>query len=505
MFTLLRAKRTQPREARGGRRRARVRCALWVSAWVCAAGLPGCAVGPDFTRPAPPQVDAYVRDGTPATFAAAGVSQTLRAGVRVRDDWWTQFGCPAIDAAVDDALTGNATLDAAEASLRHADHLLRAGAGVFYPQIGADAGVSRQRYVPLRVGSEVTPSIFNLFTLSASISYAVDLWGGNRRFVEGLAAQRDAQRYALEAAYLTIASNVVNTMIARAAWRDEIDATREMIELVREQVRISEERARAGTVAYAAVLTLQNEQASLEATLPALQQKRAQAADLLATLAGMLPVQGAPPELSLHEITLPADLPQTVPSQLVRQRPDVLQAEALLHAASAGIGVATAAMLPNLTLSAAGGLSSASPASIGARAGQSWDLAADVAAPLFQGGTLWYGRKAAQDAYDASRAQYRQTVLAAFAQVADVLYALDHDAGALDAQTRALAAAQEALRLLRADYRAGTVDYLQILVADGQLHQAQIAWLEAEAQRLQDTVALYAALGGGWGDGAGAH
>lgn len=189
-----------------------------------------------------------------------------------------------------------------------------------------------------------------------------------------------------------------------------------------------------------------------------------------------------------------------MPSQLVRQRPDVLQAEALLHATSAQIGVATAAMLPNITLSAAGGLSGASPASIAQRMGQSWSLAADVAAPLFQGGTLWYGRKAAQEAYAASRAQYRQTVLAAFAQVADVLYALEYDAGALDAQSRALSAAQEALRLLRADYRAGTVDYLQILVADGQLHQAQIAWLEAAAQRLQDTVALYAALGGGWRD-----
>jgi NodT family efflux transporter outer membrane factor (OMF) lipoprotein len=216
----------------------------------------------------------------------------------------------------------------------------------------------------------------------------------------------------------------------------------------------------------------------------------------------MMPAQWSPPELSLSEITLPADLPQSVPSRLVRQRPDVLQAEALLHAASAEIGVATAAMLPNITLSAGGGLASTSLATLGSRTGQSWDLAANVAAPLFQGGTLWYGRKAAQDAYEASRAQYHQTVLSAFAQVADVLYALEYDAGALDAQTRALAAAQEALRLLRADYRAGTVDYLQILIADGQLHQAQIAWLEAEAQRLQDTVALYAALGGGWGEGA---
>jgi len=272
---------------------------------------------------------------------------------------------------------------------------------------------------------------------------------------------------------------------------------------VSEQVRIAEVRAHAGTASYEAVVTLQNEQATLEATLPVLEQKRAQAGDLLASLTGTLPAQWSAPEISLHDVTLPADLPQTVPSQLVRQRPDVLQSEALLHAASAQVGVATAAMLPNITLSAVGGLSGASPAAISQRMGQSWSLAADLAAPLFQGGTLWYGRKAAQDAYVAAREQYRQTVLAAFAQVADVLYALEYDALALDAQTRALAAAQEALRLLRADYRAGTVDYLQILIADGQLHQAQIAWLEAAAQRLQDTVALYAALGGGWHDAPG--
>ena len=501
-----------PVQARDGRDRAGPRAACLAGslcagscAVVCAILLAACAVGPDFSRPPPPKVDAFLPGAGPSTFTAAGSSQTLRADVSVRDDWWTQFGNRTIDSTVDDALTDNATLVQAQASLRHAEDELRAGAGIFYPQASAEAGASRERYSPLHMGSQVAPSVFNLFTLSASISYAIDLWGGNRRYVEGLAAERDAQRYVLEAAWLTIASNVVNTMIARAAWRDEIDATQQMIELVREQVRIAEVRAHAGTASYEAVVTLQNEQATLEATLPVLEQKRAQAGDLLASLTGTLPAQWSAPEISLHDVTLPADLPQTVPSQLVRQRPDVLQSEALLHAASAQVGVATAAMLPNITLSAVGGLSGASPAAISQRMGQSWSLAADVAAPLFQGGTLWYGRKAAQDAYVAAREQYRQTVLAAFAQVADVLYALEYDALALDAQTRALAAAQEALRLLRADYRAGTVDYLQILIADGQLHQAQIAWLEAAAQRLQDTVALYAALGGGWHGGPGGH
>lgn len=465
------------------------------------AGLVGgCALGPDFSRPPPPQVDRYLRDPIPPSLSAAGATQTLNPATPLRDDWWTTFGNREIDAAVDGALTGNATLAQAEASLRRADHELRAGAGVFYPQVAAQAGASRERYTPLHIGQNEAPSIFNLFTLSATVTYALDLWGGERRLVESLAAQRDSGRYAVEAARLTLAANVVNTLIARAAYRDEIRATHEMIELVREQVRITQVQADAGTAAYAAVLTLQNEQATLEASLPALEQKLGQADDLLAELSGVFPAQWQAPDLSLADIALPAELPQTVPSSLVRQRPDILEAEALLHAASAQIGVATAAMFPAVTLSATGGFGNNTLHALTARAGQSWSIGADLTAPVFQGGSLWYGRKAAIDAYDASNAQYRQTVLSAFAQVADALRALEHDATGLDAQTRALAAAEEALRLLRADYVAGTADYLRILVADGQFHQARIAWLQADAQRLQDTVALYAALGGGWGE-----
>jgi NodT family efflux transporter outer membrane factor (OMF) lipoprotein len=465
-----------------------------------ALALGGCVMGPDFSRPPPPQVDSYVRQAMPASLTAAGSTQTLSAATPLRDDWWTTFGNRDIDAAVNAALTGNATLAQAEASLRRADHELRAGAGVFYPQVSAQGGAARERYTPLHIGQDLPPSIFNLFTLSASVTYALDLWGGERRLVESLAAQRDAERYTVEAANLTIAANVVNTMIARAAYRDQIQATREMIELVQEQVRITKAQADAGTAAWAAVLVLQNEQATLEASLPALEQKRSQADDLLAELSGVFPAQWQAPDLTLRDITLPAGLPQTVPSSLVRRRPDILEAEAQLHAASAQIGVATAAMFPSVTLSAAGGFGDNALHDLTARAGQTWSIGADMTAPVFQGGSLWYGRKAAIDAFDASNAGYRQTVLSAFSQVADTLRALEHDAAGLDAQTRALAAAEEALRLLHADYVAGTADYLQILIADGQYHQARIAWLQADAQRLQDTVALYAALGGGWGE-----
>ncbi|TDY50931.1 NodT family efflux transporter outer membrane factor (OMF) lipoprotein [Paraburkholderia rhizosphaerae] len=477
-------------------RASRAALGLWA-----ALSLAACAVGPNFSRPPTPHVEQFVNGAAPpTTLTAAGGTQTLRAGEPIRNDWWTLFACRAIDDAVDDALTGNATLAAAQATLRRSEHELRAGAGVFFPQIDAQFSASRQRYSPLRAGIDLPPSIFNLFTLSASISYALDIWGGQRRYVEALAAQTEAQRYAVQAAYLTLTTNVVNTVIARAAYRDEIVATEQIIALVAEQIAITNAQVSSGASAYAAVLTLENERATLQASLPALAQKEVQAGDLLALLAGQFPVEWRAQPVSLADISLPADLPQTVPSSLVRRRPDILQAEAALHAASANVGVATAAMFPDLTLSATGGYDNTAMHGLTDSKGQVWSIGASLTAPLFQGGTLWHQRKAALAAFDESNATYRQTVLAAFAQVADTLRALEHDAAALDAQTRAVDAAAEALRLLKVGYEAGTVGYLEILIADRQYHEARIAWLEASARRLQDTVALYAALGGGWGD-----
>ncbi|MEI6001950.1 efflux transporter outer membrane subunit [Paraburkholderia bengalensis] len=473
------------------------RCIVWRTALApCVFLLVSCAVGPNFSRPPTPHVERYVKTDQ-QSFAAPGGVQTLSPAVQVRDDWWTAFGCDVIDAAVDESLTGNATLERGEATLRRSDDLLRAGAGIFYPQIDAQASASRQRYSPLRTGIESAPSIFNLFTLSATISYTLDIWGGERRQVEALAAQAESQHYALAATYLTLAANVVNAMIARAAYSDEIAATREMIGLVREQIRITQAQVTAGTSAWSAVLSLQNELATLEASVPGLEQRRAEAEHLLALLAGMYPEQWSAPAMSLRDIALPGVLPQTLPSSLVRRRPDILQAEAVLHVASANIGVATAALFPQITLSASGGLDSAVLHSLGNVSGQVWSVGAGVTAPLFHGGALWFQRKAAIDAYAESQAAYREVVLAAFAQVADTLRALEHDAQTVDAQTRAVQSAAEALRLIKESYRAGTVGYLQILIADGQYHQARIAWLQASAQRLQDTVALYAALGGG--------
>ncbi|MBR8499926.1 efflux transporter outer membrane subunit, partial [Burkholderia cenocepacia] len=299
---------------------------------------------------------------------------------------------------------------------------------------------------------------------------------------------------------LMLTANVVNTMVARAAYHDEAAATREMIGLLDEQIRLTRAQVTAGATAYVAVLTLESQRASLEAALPALDQKRAQADDLLALLTGRYPVDWRTPDLSLDGIELPASLPDTAPSSLVRRRPDILQAEAQLHVASAQVGVATAALYPNLTLSASGGFDSVVAGKLFAPAGRAWSVGAGLTAPIFHGGTLLNQRRAAQDVYDEADAAYRQVVLSAFSQVADTLRALANDAAALDAQARATAAARDALRLTQAGYDAGIAGYVQLLVADMQYHQARIAWLQTVAQRLQDTVAFYVALGGGWGN-----
>jgi outer membrane protein TolC len=310
-----------------------------------------------------------------------------------------------------------------------------------------------------------------LFSLSGTVSYGLDIWGGERRQVEGQRAGVDAQRYTVAATYVILTSNVIDAIIAQAAYRDEIDVTKATVALLGEQVRIAKAQVVAGTSPYANVLTLQSQMASTEATLAPLEEKIDQAADLLAALTGKTPATWKQPIIALSDLQLPEELPLSVPSRLVRQRPDVLIAEAELHAANASIGVATAAMLPNVTLSAGYGTGNT------------------VLGGLFD---------PAIDARDESAADYRQTVLGAFQQVADTLRGLGHDADALVAQKEAVDAAERAMGLLQANYQAGIATYLQMLVADIQYLQAKLGYVQVVAQRLQDTVALCVALGGGW-------
>ncbi|HUJ58355.1 MAG TPA: efflux transporter outer membrane subunit [Kofleriaceae bacterium] len=459
-------------------------------------GLAACRVGPDFTPPAAPSTRGYTT--IPAqTTEADGRAQTFALGGKVAADWWTLFGSHEVDALVAACYAGNQDLAAARASVQRSQDSLRAGYGVFFPQLDAHAGASYQRETPIQFGQSAPATTFGLYTLSGTISYALDIWGGQRRQVEALGAQVDAARYTMVGLEVMLAANVLDAAIARGAYAAEIDTTRETITLEREQLRITRAQAAGGTIPYANVLAIESQIAATEATIPALEQKLDQADHLIAALIGKPP--GEPiPQIALDHLTLPSNVPVSLPAELVRQRPDVLVAEAQLHAATAQIGVATAAMLPDLSLSGSLGANNTALGSLFASNGVFGGIAAGLTAPLFHGGTLYYQRRAAIDARDQTFASYRQTVLAAFQQVADTLRALVHDADALRAQKEAVDSAQQALDLIEANYRAGIANYLQVIVANEQFLQARLGYIQAIAQRLQDTVALYTALGGGW-------
>jgi len=458
-----------------------------------------CAVGPNFARPNPPASQRYTSEEQPSrTVAAEGAVQHFTPGAKITVDWWHLFDCPALNTVLTQAFARNPTLQAAQAALRQSQDNLRAGYGIFYPQIGASFQPSRQQFSPARFGENTSPSIFNLYTLSATVGYVLDIWGGERRTVEGLGAQAEAQYYNEEGSYLTLAGNVINTIVAEAAYAGEIEATEQLISFLEQQEGITAAQIRGGTVAYANLLSIQSQLATAEASLPPLQQQLAHSRHLLATLMGQEPADAPTLEVSFSELTLPRDLPVSLPSTLVRERPDVMVAEAQLHYASAQIGVATAAMLPSFTLNATYGYNTTSLYNLFGSNAEFWTLGAGIASPLIQGPTLWYQRKAAIDAYQQALGIYRQTVLAALAQVADVLDALQHDAQTLKAQSEALGASAEALRLIDANYKAGTVNYLDVLIADYQYQEAHLGYIQALGQRFQDTTALFVALGGGW-------
>ena len=485
--------------ALGVRRRSPRTDAAAVARWLlCAAMLGGCALGPDFHRPDPPSGPSVLRAAPPAAMPADGRTQRFDRRTDVAPDWWKQFHCAALDALVREGLANSPSLGTARATLQEAQDNLRAGYGVFFPQIGASLGATRESSVFFLGPNPIRPGPFNLATLQAAVTYTPDLFGAERRTVESLGAQVDAQRYALIAARVTPAGNIVNTAIARAGYAAQRDAQRRIIAEQREQIDIARVQVRAGTAPYSSVVAIQSQLAASRATLAALDQRLDQTGHLLAQLVGKAPGAFSAPPIALRDLALPEALPDSLPSRVARHRPDILIAEAQLHAASAGIGIATANLFPDLTLGGAVGRDTTAIASILHNGYRFWSLQASLAGSLFSGGTQWYQRKAAIDAYDAALATYDQTVLAGLSQVADTMRALDHDAQALRAQADARVSASETLHLVQANFTAGTASYLELLTADALVRQADLGYLGAVAQRLQDTVAFYAALGGGW-------
>lgn len=469
---------------------SRIAC-LW-----CVCALASCAVGPDFHRPDAPTDAQYAPDIGP--IAAGNTGDSLFVEGRVPARWWHLLGAPELDALVDEALRHNASIEAAEATLRQSLDARRAGDGLFMPQVGMDAGALRERAAPLRLGSAQPSSIFNVFTLSGSVGYVLDVFGTQRRRYELLGAEADEARENARATYLAVTSNVVATAIARAAYAAEAATVQELLDAADTQTVLARARFEAGTGAYADVAALIADAAALRATLPPIRAREEAATHLLAVLCGHTPGAWQVPPVPFASYSIAGALPVEVPSALARQRPDIRAAEARLHQASANVGIATADMFPSIILSGSLGSATNALATLTPAQGRFWSGGADVSIPVFQGGTLFFQRKAAQEAYRASAASYRQVVLVGLQQVADSLAVLDADATAVNAQAQAEHAASESLQIGQANCAAGLADYSTFLTAVRSDRTARLATLQAQAQQLQDVVALYVALGGDW-------
>lgn len=463
----------------------------------------GCTVGPDFVRPAAPAVDRYTPQPPAQKTASAdvdgGLAQRFVHDLDIPAQWWTLFHSPQLNALIEQALKANPNLQAAQAALRVAQENVNAQQGAYFPSLTANLDSSRQK----TAGSLASvPSsgayLYSLHTAQLSILFIPDVFGGNRREVESLQAQADAQRFQVEATYITLTTNVVAAAVQAASLQDQIVALEQIIALQTEQLTITRKQFDLGQIAEVAVIAQESALAQAQVQLPALRKQLAVQNDLLLALGGRLPAEQVAPQFTLSALQLPDDLPLSLPSKLVEQRPDVRAAEAAMHAASAQIGVATANMLPQFTIDASIGSAAAHLADLFTSGTGFWSVSGNVAQPIFQGGTLLHRRRAAEAAFDQAAALYRSTVIAAFQNVADTLQALQSDAEGLRASVEAERTAKQSLDIARRQIELGDIGYLSVLVAEQAYQQTLINRVQAQANRYADTAALYQALGGGW-------
>jgi NodT family efflux transporter outer membrane factor (OMF) lipoprotein len=461
--------------------------------------LAGCTLGPDFLRPGAPDVEGYTADPLPEQTASAdiagGAAQKFVTGQDIPGQWWELFHSKPLSKLVEEALRANPDLAAAHAALRQAKENVYAEEGAQYPEVDANAGISRQKVSKATAGRSTTYSLYNA---SVSVSYVLDVFGGIRRQVESLEAQAENQRFQVEAAYLTVTSNVVTAAIQEASLRAQIAATRDIIKAESEQLSVLQQQFGLGGVSKSDVLLQEATLRQAQATLPPLQKQLAQIRNQLSALAGRFPSQDRGEIFELAELKLPQDLPVSLPSKLVEQRPDVRAAEAQMHSASAQIGVATANQFPQFTLSADFGTTALQVGSLATPGTAAWSVASALAQPLFDAGTRLHQKRAAVAAYDQAAAQYRSAALTAFQNVADTLRALQSDADALRAQVEAERSAANSLAIAREQFKVGAISYPSLLNAQETYLQARISLVQAQATRYADTAALFQALGGGW-------
>ena len=459
-------------------------------------------MGPDYQSPEAPATERYtatpVAKQTDTAPSNAGNAQHFVNGADIPAQWWMRYQSPAINELVKRALVNSPSLEVARATLRVAQENLRAARGVLYPRVDAGVSAGRQRFSPAVIGSPLPPLEFDLYNASINVGYNLDFFGAARRGLEALQAETDFHQFQLRAAYIALTANVVTTAIRVAALHAQVEATKSILEDVEQVLALMERQLAAGGAARADVLSMRAEVAQTRATLPTIEKELAHARHLLAVLVGELPGEAQLPELSLASLTLPAELPVSVPSQLVRERPDILAAEAIMHGASARIGVATASLYPQFVLTGSFGTLANSTGNLFGSDSMVWDFSAGLTQPLFRGGQLRAQQRAAREAYTQAMAQYREVLLHAFRNVADALRALELDAQTLAAQVERSDAAREALDLTRKQYELGGAPYLALINAQRQYQQVRIALVEAQAARFADTTALFLAMGGGW-------
>jgi NodT family efflux transporter outer membrane factor (OMF) lipoprotein len=464
--------------------------------------LTRCTVGPDFHQPSAPAATRFTETPLPATTVAAatpgGAAQSFAGGRDIQGDWWDFFHSRQISDLVARALAANPDVAAAQATLREARANLRAEQGSQYPQISANFSPERQRESLAAIGSGAGSETYSVIGSSLSVSYTLDAFGGIRRQVEQLGAQAEYERFELEATDLTLIANVVNAAITEASLQAQITTTQDIIRAYDEALAVTRRRFDLGGVSQVDVLQQQALRDSEAATLPGLRKQLEQERHLLAVYLGGIPSQYARPTLDLDRLTLPDELPVSLPSALVQQRPDIRAYAALWHATAANVGVATANMLPQITLSGSYGRDGSGFADLFTPSGIVWSLAGSLTQPIFEGGLLRAKKRAAEAAAEVAAAQYSSTVNTAFRNVADALVAIRRDAETLSADLASQVTAAKSLAVARAQYEAGGGTYLNVLNAEQSDQSARLILVAARAARFTDTVALFQALGGGW-------
>ena len=477
----------------------------WVWSFGLSALLSGCLVGPNFKKPAAPDVNGYTSTAlseTSSTDSVAGGEIQHFRNIDIPGEWWALFHSKALNNLIERSLRANPDIKAAQAALTVARENVLAQKGAFYPTISGGFSASRHK-----TSNEVSPATasgalyYSLYTPQVSVSYVPDVFGLNRRTVESLQAQAQQARFALIASHITLSSNVVAAALQEASLRAQIDATRQLIAISSNLVQVVRDQLAKHAVTRADLAAQESQLAQINATLAPLEKQLTQQRDLLAALSGGFPSEKLAEEFELTSLQLPQKLPVSLPSQVIEQRPDVRQAEENMHSASAQIGVAVANRLPNFNLTADAGTMAVTAAKVFSGGAGFWDLGASVTQPIFQGGTLLHKERAARAAYVQAAEQYRSTVVSAFQNVADTLSALQHDADALKSAASASDAARVTLDLTRRQLEtgaAGEANQLALLNAEQTYQQAVINLVLAQANRYADTAALFQALGGGW-------